>query len=190
VEQADFFRFSIETLERLNIPYMVVGSAASSIYGEPRMTQDLDVVIDATLAQLDRLCDAFPPDQFYVSKEAAHSALEARTQFNIIHPDSGNKIDIMITGQEEWAKTQFSRRRKIGLQPAVEAVAASPEDVIIAKMLYYAEGGSEKHLRDITGVLKVSGTELDRAYLQKWVDTLDLGEVWSAVQNKLSSQGL
>ncbi len=137
MEQADVFRMAIDVLEQLRIPYMVVGSAASSIYGEPRMTQDIDIVIDPTVDLLNQLCGAFPGDDFYVSAEAARDALKTRTQFNIIHPDSGNKIDFLIARQDVWGRSQLARRRRVLLLPSLEGSAAAPEDVIISKMVYY-----------------------------------------------------
>ena len=184
MEQADVFRLAIEVLERLKVPYMIVGSAASSIYGEPRLTQDIDIVIDPTPSQLEQLCTAFPQNDFYVSLDAARAALASRAQFNIIHPDSGNKIDFMIAGEDAWGRSQLARRRRVPVLPALEAAAAAPEDVIIAKMLYYQEGGSEKHLRDITGMFKVSGDRIDRQYIQCWAETLGVTDVWEAVQHR------
>src|ERR1700709_38422 len=88
VEQLDLLRFGIDVLERLNIVYMVVGSYASGSYGEPRFTQDIDIVLELAGGQVDALCDSFPPPDFYVSKDAAHSAVKHRSMFNVIHADS------------------------------------------------------------------------------------------------------
>src|SRR4051812_312195 len=96
MEQPELFRYTIEALERLGVTYMVVGSLASSTYGEPRSTLDIDIVIDPTAAQLEALCDQFPDDDFYVSREAARAALRDRAQFNVLRSDTGNKIDFMI----------------------------------------------------------------------------------------------
>src|SRR5438105_4821651 len=144
---------------------MVVGSFASGAYGEPRLTQDIDIVISPTApAELNRLCAAFPPDDFYASIDAALQALhQPAGQFNVIHPTSGNKIDFMIARKDEWGREQVARRQRMRLLPDRQGYVARPEDVIIGKMLYYQEGGSEKHLRDIAGILKVSGENVDRA---------------------------
>src|SRR5688572_16767899 len=116
---------------------MIVGSFASSAHGEPRLTQDIDIVIDPTAAQLDQLCAAFPADTYYVSPDAARDALSRRTQFNVIHPDSWNKIDFMIARADAWGRAQVARRALIPILPNREAYVAKPEDVIIAKLLYY-----------------------------------------------------
>jgi hypothetical protein len=90
VEQDDVLRLTADRLEQLDIPYMLVGSLASGVYGEPRLTQDIDFVVSPSPAQLDALCAAFPDEDFYVSREAAHAAPRDGRQFNVLHPDSGN----------------------------------------------------------------------------------------------------
>ena len=185
MEQVDLLRMVISTLERLDVPYMVVGSMASSSYGEPRFTQDVDVVIDPTESQAVALCRAFPSDEFYVSEEAARAAVQCRGQFNIIHSSTSNKVDLMIARAEPWGRTEMSRRQRAQILPGLEGYRARPEDVIIGKMLYYQEGGSEKHLRDITGILKVSGDAVDRQYIERWAAQLGLEEIWQAILVRL-----
>src|SRR5258706_250379 len=131
---------------------MVVGSCASMAYGEPRMTQDIDIVVDLQPSQLLALCEAFPLPEFYVSKEAAASAIEHQSQFNVIHPDPGNKIDFIVPKDDPWSREQVNRRQRIRMLEQLEGFAARPEDIIIGKMIFYQEGGSEKHLRDIEGI--------------------------------------
>jgi hypothetical protein len=103
----------------------------------------------------------------------------------VIHPESGNKIDVMIAGNDAWGRSQLARRRRVPLLSALEGVAAAPEDVIISKMLYYQEGGSEKHLRDITGILKISREKIDRQYVAKWAGELGLTEIWESVLGRV-----
>jgi hypothetical protein len=185
VDQAELFRYVIQALEDLHLTYMVVGSFASGAYGEARLTQGIDIVIDPTVQHIDRLCAAFPPDEFYVSREAALAALRPGGQFNVIHPGSGNKIDFMIARADAWGREQLARRRRLLLLPDQEGFAARPEDVIIGKMIYYAEGGSEKHLRDVAGILKVTGAEVDRGYVARWADQLGLVPIWEAILRRI-----
>jgi hypothetical protein len=182
--QGEFLAFAVEALERLGIPYMVVGSFTSAAYGEPRFTNDIDIVIDVPPGHVDELCAAFGSQDFYVSREAAHAALAQRGQFNVIHPESGNKIDFMISRTDAWGIEQLQRRQRIPLLPDLSAFAARPEDVIISKMLYYQEGGSEKHLRDIAGILRTSGPAIDRNYVDEWTQQFGLSQIWNAVQAK------
>src|SRR4051812_503634 len=99
---------------------MVVGSLASAAYGEPRLTQDIDIVIQPTAHQLEEICRAFPTSEFYVSPEAAQQALRQGGQFNVLEPSSGNKIDFMIAKTDDWGRAQLDRRRRLLLLPSRE----------------------------------------------------------------------
>ena len=166
---------------------MVVGSIASGMYGEPRMTRDIDVVVELSSRQVAMLCRAFPIDAYYVSPEAAKEAVRNQGQFNIIHPASGNKVDLLIGRRSAWGRSQISRRQRKRILPDLEVYCAAPEDVILGKMQYYREGGSEKHLRDIAGILKVSGEQVDHQYVAEWADRLGVAEIWQAVLRRLAS---
>jgi hypothetical protein len=186
MRQIEFLAFTLQTLERLGTPYAVVGSYASTAWGEPRMTRDIDIVIDLAANQVDALCGAFPEQEFYVSRVAANDAVQRHSQFNVIHPASGNKIDFMIAGTGDWAQSQLSRRRKVEFHPSVSGYVAAPEDVILGKLIYYREGGSEKHLRDIRGIVKVSRGKLDRDYLASRATQLDVGAIWTSLADEQS----
>jgi hypothetical protein len=176
----------VDTLERLGVPYMLVGSMASSTYGDPRSTLDIDIVVDLGLDQVDSLCDAFPAgENFYVSPDAARTAVSRGGQFNVIHYTSAGKIDFMIARRDAWGKTQLERRQREWIVPGVEGYVASPEDVIIAKLWYHHEGGSDKHLRDIAGILKAGNISVDTAYIKKWTSQLDLTQEWNAVLQRI-----
>ncbi|HEY7117401.1 MAG TPA: hypothetical protein VH475_12490 [Tepidisphaeraceae bacterium] len=185
MEQPELFRYTIELLERLGVTYFVVGSFASMAYGEPRSTLDIDIVIDPTPEQVEQICDAFPDPDFYVSREAARAAASIHGQFNVIRPDSGNKIDFMIARGDAWSAEQITGRRRLNLLPDRQGFAARPEDVIIGKLIYFKEGGSEKHLRDIASILKMNGATLDHSYIQRWVSELDLVAEWQAVLTRV-----
>jgi hypothetical protein len=185
VKQLDLLHFTLDLLEQLDVPYMVVGSFASGVYGEPRFTNDIDIVIAPTLGQLNRLCAGFPPDDFYVSADAARDALRQRGQFNVIHPASANKIDFMIARNDAWGAEQVARRARVRLLPDREGYAARPEDLILSKLLYYQEGGSEKHLRDIAGMLMTSSDKIDLVYVERWAVELGVTDEWKAVLARL-----
>ncbi len=110
MEQAELIRYAAQTLERLAIPYALVGSWGSGIYGEPRFTRDIDIVLDLNMALVSQFCEAFPNGEFYLSEQAARDAVRTRFQFNVIHPASGNKIDFILTRPESWSATQLERR--------------------------------------------------------------------------------
>ena len=171
----------MEAFEASGAEYLLVGSVASAVYGEPRLTLDIDVVADLTEERIAHFLSFFPAPGFYVSREAVLSAIRERRQFNILHPASGLKIDVIVRKQDDFDRSRFSRRRPVRIFPDRAADIASPEDVIIKKMEYFREGGSEKHLRDITGILKVSGSDLDLAYVGRWAALKGVSDVWKAV---------
>jgi hypothetical protein len=188
VEQIDLLRLAIEHLERLKIPHAVVGSFASGVWGETRFTQDIDIVVDLRLDRVEALCGAFADPEFYVSQAAAREAVERGGQFNVIHPASGNKVDFMVAGKTPWAIAQLRRRKLVPLFPGRDVAVAAPEDVILGKLIYYREGGSEKHLRDIAGILKISADQVDRDYVNKFAAELDVADLWQAILNRVDDQ--
>lgn len=173
-------------LDGLAIPYFITGSCASISYGEPRLTNDIDIVADISAKQVAPLLEHFPLPEFYVSEDAVREAIALKGQFNIIHPASGLKVDIIISKGSEYDDRQFERRKRMPLSQESAADFASPEDVIVMKMEYYRRGGSEKHLRDITGMLKVSGNAIDREDISRWAKRLGLEEIWAAVLKRIA----
>jgi len=170
-----------QTLSNLGISYLVTGSMATIAYGEPRFTNDIDVVVRLFQHHVDGLCDAFPPDEFYISRESVLEALEHHTQFNILHPRSGLKIDLMVAEYSDFNHSRFERARPLSTAPEATVTFASPEDVIIKKLEFFKEAGSDKHLRDIAGVLAVMGDEIDRVYIERWAGRLGLTDAWNLV---------
>ena len=185
MEQDELLQYAVRAFERIKIPYALVGSFASGIWGETRFTQDIDFVVDLQHDQIEPLCAAFPADEFYVSRSAVEEAVLLRQPCNVIHPTSGNKIDLMVLGDAAWARAQIDRRRNVELSPNCIASVAAPEDVILGKLVYYQEGGSEKHLRDITGILKISGDLVDRDYICRFLTQLGIADLWQAVLDRL-----
>lgn len=182
----DLLRSVVEVLERLQIPYLVTGSVASMAYGEPRLTNDIDIVADVHPTHIGDLLAAFPAPAYYIDAEMIREAIHRSGQFNIIHPASGFKVDIIIRKETPFNQSRFSRKRRVRPSKEYEADFASPEDVILKKMEYYKEGGSEKHLRDITGILKISGETIDRQYIISWAERLGVEEVWEAILRRLN----
>jgi hypothetical protein len=183
VEQSDLLKYAAMQLRRLDVPYAVVGSFASSVWGESRLTQDIDIVVDLKPAHVGPICAAFPEPDFYVSATAAREAVARSTQFNVIHPSSGNKIDFMVSGQKAWVPAQLERCKQVRIFPDTDVNIAAPEDVILGKLLYYREGGSEKHLRDIAGILRLSRTLTDRDYIARQAEKLGVADLWESIEN-------
>ena len=172
-------------LENLKIPYFVTGSVASMLYGEPRLTNDIDIVAAVSEKHIADLVAAFPRDEFYIDADMIRQAIRQHGQFNIIHPSSGFKVDVIIRKDTLFDHDRFKRIRRIAPGKSYQANFASPEDVIIKKMEYYREGGSEKHLRDITGILLISESEVDKNYISNWAKKLGLMEIWKAILKRL-----
>jgi len=188
VELFELLQKIVVIFEHLQIPYLVTGSVASMAYGEPRLTNDIDVVAGIEEQHVADLLKAFPADEFYISENMVREAIHYHGQFNIIHPASGLKVNVIIKQNTPFDSSRFKRMQRIHPADSYKANFAAPEDVIIKKMEYYGEGGSEKHLRDITGILKISGELVDRDYISEWAKRLGLTEIWDAVQNRLDEK--
>jgi len=117
--------------------------------------------------------------------DAARTAVQRKTQFNIIHPASGLKIDVIVGKANAFDENRFRRVRRLKPFEDTEADFASPEDVILKKMEFYREGRSDKHIRDIAGILKISGDALDREYIDIWAAKLGLREIWRLIQKRV-----
>jgi hypothetical protein len=187
MEQIDILRHAVEALDRMNAPYLVVGSFASIAYGESRFTQDIDIVAAFQLKHVDELLKAFPPDDFYLSEAAIREAIRTRSQFNVIHPSSGNKIDFILPRADEWAIVRMARRRPVRLLPDRDVMTAAPEDVILGKLWYFSEGGGDRHLRDIAGILRVTGDGVNRAEVELWAGKLGYLEIWQQILAKVDA---
>ncbi|HEY3803772.1 MAG TPA: hypothetical protein VGL61_14255 [Kofleriaceae bacterium] len=169
-------------LETLGVPYFVTGSTAGILYGEPRMTHDIDIVVELAVADIARFVAAFPLDEFYCPPDDV-LAIEVRRgqrgHCNLIDHATGFKADIYIAFDElhRWA---LARRRTV-IVDGVPMQVAPPEYVILRKLEYFREGKSEKHVRDIRAMLAVSGDLLDRAFLEDRVEALGLRAAWQYV---------
>lgn len=189
MDQIELLRTATAILDRLAIPYCVVGSMASMCYGESRFTNDLDLLIELSSDQVAPLCAEFPDPEFYVSEAAANEAVQRRRQFNVIHVKSSYKIDFMIVKSAPWNQQQLARRRRKRYAENLDVEVAAPEDVILSKLLYYREGESPKHLRDIAGMLQVSGDQIDRDDVAKWAVELGVLDIWQAILTRLRDAG-
>ena len=180
----DLLRRIVDFLERESIAYCVVGSMASIVYGEPRFTNDIDILVDLPLAKVDALCREFPDDDYYISPEAARTAIARRHQFDILHFPSGLKIDLFLVQDTDFSRADLSQGRRLKSEGFFDARFASPENVILKKLEYYREGGSEKHLRDIAGILTVQGDSIDRTWIEAWAVRLGVEAEWAIVRDR------
>jgi hypothetical protein len=151
-------------------------------YGEQRFTNDIDVLIDLQPQQVDAFCAEFPDSEYYLSRATVDAAVRKRFQFNIIHPASGLKIDCILTGHDAFSLTQLGRAQTVARSGSEYSLRiASPEDVILKKLEYFKLGESEKHVRDICGIIKTQGPRLDGEYIRQWAHQMGLEELWDAM---------
>ncbi len=170
----------LTAFDRLGIPHLIGGSLASSAVGIWRATQDIDIVADLTTDAIDRLAPTLGND-FYADREAMREALERGRPFNIIHYATSFKFDVFPLPEDVYYHTEFSRRVRTAIQMGKERVlsfwAATPEDVILTKLVWYQGGGcvSDRQWSDIRGVIAVQGERLDMEYLRRWATHLNAG---------------
>ena len=179
--QTELFVIFTERLETAGIPYMVSGSVASIIYGEPRLTNDIDVIVHISSGDVGKVTEAFPLTDFYCPPEEV-MIIEARRKqrghFNLIHHDTGHKADIYLFGEDPLHAWGFANRRQLEVDQNQSLWIAPPEYVILRKLQYFREGGSGKHIGDIRGMLEVSGEAIDRNVLDQWIPKLGLTAEW------------
>lgn len=175
---AALLRVVTEALDGSQVPYMLVGSFASSLHGEPRTTHDLDIVIDPDASSLEDLLRRFP-ERFYVDVDVAREALLRRAMFNVIDPDTGWKVDLIIRKARPFSVAELARRGRASID-GVDVFVASPEDTVISKLEWAKEGGSARQIDDVRRLLNVQRDNLDRAYLDQWIEELALEAEWAA----------
>jgi hypothetical protein len=181
--EPDLIELFARPLNAAGIRHLVCGSVAAMLYGEPRVTHDIDFVVFLRADDASKLAQIFPTPQFYVPPREsiiAEISRERHGQFNIIHADSGLKADFYTAGRDDLHAWAFRNVRHYSIGGNSISLAP-PEYVILRKLEYYREGGSEKHLRDIRAMLAVSSELLNRAALQEWVLKLNLTAEWRKV---------
>jgi hypothetical protein len=179
----DLVELFVQPLNEIGVSYLVSGSVAAMVYGEPRLTNDIDLIVSLQLDEIPKLTSAYPMPPFYVPPIdviAIEIARERRGHFNVIHSSSGLKADFYTFNRDELHAWAFQRARKIQYQ-TIPVTLAPTEYVIVRKLEYYREGGSDKHLRDIRSMLAVSGDQIDRAALNDWIERRSLQAQWNLV---------
>ena len=181
--EAELCLLFLRPLNRLGVRYIVSGSVAAILYGEPRLTHDVDIVVLLRSEDIQRLSETFPAPEYYLPPSdliAVEIAREQRGHFNLIHADTGFKADFYTSGRDELHAWAFRNARRMEFRG--EPITVAPvEYVIVRKLEYFREGGSEKHLRDIRAMLAVSGDQLDRAELDEWIRRRGLETQWKQV---------
>lgn len=179
-EMVAALRVVVNALDTLKVPYLVGGSVASSVYGDPRATRDVDIVADFRAPQASPFVDMLS-GEFYADLPTILLAIENRGSFNAIHLETMVKVDVFVAKPNPFTRSQLARRqaRSIGDTESVDLFFASAEDTVLAKLDWYRQGGSssDRQWNDVLGVLKVQAERLDREYLRHWARELSVTDL-------------
>jgi len=178
----DLFGIFLQRFNSTTIRYMVTGSVAATIYGEPRLTQDIDLVVHLARRDAEALAEAFPSSAYYVPPVEVLQVEGERPSgghFNLLHLDTGLRADCYGAGESPLNAWGLDRRRPVIV--AGETVwVAPPEYVILSKLDYFRQSGGERHLEDVGRMLRVSGEQIGRDDIERWVGRLGLEAAWTA----------
>jgi hypothetical protein len=164
-------------LDHVGITYMLTGSFASVYYGSPRSTQDIDLVIAATPAQLRTFVESMPSNEYYSDLDAALEAHKRKSMFNIIDRETGWKIDMIIRKERAFSRQRVSME-------GVSLFVASAEDVILSKLEWAKLAQSQRQIDDAAGILRMRSDSLDYSYLDKWICDLGVEKEWDDAKRK------
>jgi hypothetical protein len=168
----------VDALERLEVRYHVGGSLASSAYGLPRATADVDLIAELRQEHVTTFIEQLQ-QAYYVDPDAVRDAIERRRSFNLIHLDTMLKVDVFVPADQPFEREELDRARPETLEPAQETrlfMLKSPEDLVLRKLDWYRAGGeiSAHQWNDVIGVLRVQRENLDYPYLMNWAKRLGL----------------
>lgn len=183
MQEVNLYKIFIERFNRAEIKYMVTGSLATITYGEPRMTHDIDLVIKLDENKIKDLSRIFPSNEFYLPPAeiiGIENKKELRGHFIIVHFESGFKADVYISSENKLEKWGMNNVREYQFY-GEKIYLAPPEYVIIMKMAYYIEGGSEKHINDIKSILKYSEDLVDFNILNSFIQDYRLEATWNSI---------
>jgi len=186
-DQRSFNRRLIATLEALGVTYAIGGSVAAMMYSQPRFTIDVDLMLSASLDQLNQLVREVQSWQVYITpfEVIVETHLPSGLPFNIIDGSIGTKADLYLAKSTGLDGSAMARRRRLVWDRETDAAAwfLSPEDVILYKLSYYRQGGevAQKHPIDIANMLDVIGAQLDLAYIAQWAAEIGVADLWQAL---------
>ena len=180
MQELNLYQIFTERLNKGKIQYAVTGSVASIIYGEPRMTHDIDIVIEINVNSIGNFIKAFPSGEFYCPPMEILKIEILRTSrghCNIIHNETGFKADIYFAGSDGFQKWAVASARNFDLNDSIISIAP-PEYVIIKKLEFYKEGNAQKHIDDIKSIVFNSRELIDFSLLEKYIKEFGLLKGW------------
>ena len=175
----EVLRIVTSRLDLAGVPYMVSGSLALGYYAQPRMTRDIDVVVELDLAGIQKVVAAFSPD-FYCDEDAIRRAVATRRLVNLVHLDSAYKVDLIVRKDSEYRQVEFQRRRQLSLG-GVQVWLVAPEDLLLSKLVWAGESGSDLQLRD-AAALVASVPDLDWPHISRWASMLGVARQLEALK--------
>ena len=184
MSQQELLKKVIQVLEDMGIDYMVTGSVASSLQGEPRSTHDIDLVVAIQESAVKKLLEAFPLPDFYLDEYSILDAINRQDMFNLIDVNEGSKVDFWILTSDPFDQSRFSRKYVEEVM-GTKIQISSPEDTILAKLRWAKlSGGSEKQFTDALRVYEVQFEKLDKSYLECWVKKLNVKSMWKRLKKE------
>jgi hypothetical protein len=184
MSQQELLKRVVQALSHAHVEYMLTGSFASSLQGEPRSSHDIDIVVAIKASAISNLVKSFPPPRFYLNEESIVEAIARRDVFNLIDVTTGDKVDFWLLTDEPFDRMRFSRRRfeeVMGMQIAVSA----PEDTILAKLNWARlSGGSTKQFTDALRVYEVQFGKLDIDYLRDWAKKIGVVDLLEKIETE------
>ncbi|MES1255427.1 MAG: hypothetical protein ABUS56_07465 [Acidobacteriota bacterium] len=170
-DEFDILKLVTERLDAAGIAHMLTGSVAAGYYAEPRMTRDVDLVVELDAAAAARVANLFAPD-FLLDAGTIAAAVRRRGMFNLIHIVAAVKIDMIVRKDSPYRREEFRRRRRVAIG-GHEMWLVSPEDLILSKLDWSKDSRSELQQRDVRGLLRHAAA-LDHAYMERWADELGI----------------
>lgn len=178
-EEIELLKDIARRLEDAGIEYMMTGSMALAFYSTPRMTRDIDIILQVSYADVGKIVALFKKD-FYIDENSVRQAVRDQSMFNIIHNESVIKVDFIIRKDEEYRKEEFLRKRKITIE-GFQVSIVSPEDLILSKLVWAKTSQSALQLRDVKQMM-LNAKQIDHEYLTKWSKTLGVEELLTSVR--------
>lgn len=180
-EELDVLADVVHRLEAAHLPYMVTGSFAASYYSEPRMTRDIDIVVEIDAAAISKVHGLFSK-AYYIDDGAVREAVARQSTFNVIHNALIVKVDFIVRKQDPYREEEFRRRQPVTID-GLRVYMVAPEDLVLSKLFWAKDNHSERQLADVRGVLKqVEG--LDYSYMEAWARELGISDLFEEARSR------
>jgi len=180
--QEEVLKTVVSRLQGLRIPYMITGAIAVNYYGRPRLTHDVDLLVELQASMVEGIVTSFQSD-FYIAAVGILEALQHRTMFNAVHHHTGLKVDFWLKGGDEYDATRFQRRKKRKIFDEMMFITTA-EDLMIIKLKRYKDSSSEKHYLDASGVYEIQRGNLDLRYMKRWLSYFSVLDLFERIKTQ------